>query len=361
MNNKKWTTYWSRSQRGLGLIPTTCPKHHHLTFKTLPQSQMIRLRFAAMYETQPINIANVYISDKKTTCHITFQGQQSYLLKPQETLWSDDIDISQMNQSQLSIDYDIITDDSYHFVSGFEAMDYDVFESSPQQIYGLTHIELQGSLQGCLCVFGDSIVEQGHYTRILQEEYMKKGYSVINLGLSGNRLLRQIEYVDLNDTDNPDVLTSLPQQVYQNISIDKQCFGVSGVKRFVQDAMDCHNIAQMIIAIGVNDIYQPGTFCANINELPTSQQMSEGYLQLQTLIKDIPTLWCMITPFINNPHWTQDKEKLRQEVNQWLCREMKQTVCLDDLTKEDFQDDGLHPNLIGGKIIAKEIKKCINI
>ena len=58
----------------------------------------------------------------------------------------------------------------YHFVSGFERMDYDVFKEAPQQIYALNSIELQGSLKGCLCVFGDSIVEQGNYTRILQEK-----------------------------------------------------------------------------------------------------------------------------------------------------------------------------------------------
>ena len=40
---------------------------------------------------------------------------------------------------------------------------------------------------------------------------------------------------------------------------------------------------------------------------------------------------------------------------------MKQTVCFDDLTKEDINEDGLHPSLLGGKKMAKEIEKCLNI
>ncbi|WP_270524765.1 SGNH/GDSL hydrolase family protein [Longibaculum muris] len=361
MPNNQWTTYWSRAQRGLGLIPTPCLKHQHMTLKAIPQSHMLRLRFAAFYETQPIEITNVYLSDSHNHYRLFFQGQEKVTLKPQDACWSDGIDIHEMNQSALTLDYDIVVSPDYHFVSGFERMDYDVFKEAPQQIYALNSIELQGSLKGCLCVFGDSIVEQGNYTRILQEKAMEKGYSLINLGLSGNRLLRQIECVDLQDTDNPEITQVLTQKVYQNISIDKQCFGISGLSRFIKEAKECHQVYQYIIAIGVNDLYQPGTFCALMSELPTLEDMQKGYMSLSEMIQDIPTLWCEITPFINNPHCTKEKEERRQQINLWLNQTMNQTICFDNLTKEDMNEDGLHPNLLGGKKMAKEIEKCLNI
>lgn len=84
---------------------------------------------------------------------------------------------------------------------------------------------------------------------------MTKGYSFIQLGLSGNRLLRQLEAVDLYARN------------YTNITIDKQCFGIAGIERFQREALECHQIKQIMIAIGINDLYQPGTFCAQISEL----------------------------------------------------------------------------------------------
>ena len=101
--------------------------------KAIPQSHMLRLRFAAFYETQPIEITNVYLSDSHNHYRLFFQGQEKVTLKPQDACWSDGIDIHEMDQSELRLDYDIVVSPDYHFVSGFERMDYDVFKEAPQQ------------------------------------------------------------------------------------------------------------------------------------------------------------------------------------------------------------------------------------
>jgi lysophospholipase L1-like esterase len=358
--NNQWVTWWSRAQRGLRLLSQKCPQHHTVYLKEMPKSQKIRLRFAAFYDTQSITIQNVYCYEKGKSKKypITFKNQQTYQLTPQSSIWSDALDLNYINQSHLVIEYDILSDEGYTCASGFELKDYDVFVASANQIYGLCSLELLGSsLKGCLCAFGDSIVEQGHYTRILQEKALTKGYSFIQLGLSGNRLLRQLEAVDLYGRN------------YTNITIDKQCFGIAGIERFQREVLECHQIKQIMIAIGINDLYQPGTFCAQTSELPEIEEMKKGYLLLKNMISDIPALWCGITPFIGNSDWTLPKEKIRLQINEWIEYAFINSINFDDLLLDDQNQyiqenhigDYLHPSAIGGNKMAKEMSQCLNI
>ncbi len=366
-NNKKWTTWWSRSQRGLGLITQKCPTHHRIVLKTIPNSQKLRLKFASYYDTQNIVIENIYCFDLGKKYQITCCGQTFYELCPNEDIITDEIEV---NSQELIIEYDIITKSGYTCVSGFEYMDYDPFHQAPNQIYALQSIELYSDeLKGCLCFFGDSIVEQGNYTRILQKELRERGYSLINLGLSGNRLLKQIQYVNLDETYNKDILNIVhTNQVYKDISLDKQCFGISGLQRYSREVLSCHNIKCIVIAIGVNDIYQPGTFCAHQDELPTLKEMQEGYKQLQNN-QNIPMLWCGITPFIGNNHHTLIKEQRRLDNNHWMKKVFDHYIEFDHLFINEnkvlksglFQDDCLHPTKDGGNLMAKEMMKYLYI
>lgn len=363
-----WTTWWSRVQRGLGLINQKCPKHHCIVMDEIPQSKSMRLKFAAYYDSQAIKIENVYCYDGAIKKQVTFKNQNEYHLDGGCDVYSDEIEIK---SQVIKIEYDLLSFDDYHCVSGFEHMDYDGFIEAPQQIYGLTSIDLKSDeLNGCICVFGDSIVEQGNYTRIIQSDLKETGYSLINLGLSGNRLLKKIEYVDLSATDNQEVLeaTNKYKRIYRDIDINKQCFGISGVDRYSREVLSCQNIKAIIIAIGVNDIYQPGTFCSHISELPTLKQMQDAYLLLEKQTKQIPIISLQLTSFMGNPHATSKKEQLRLDINKWLNEYFERNVGFDCLLIDQnnqlkpgtFQDDCLHPNSEGGKIMAKEIKKCLN-
>lgn len=361
-----WTTWWSRAQRGLGFIPQKCPKHHRIVMDKIPKSKSMRLKFAAYYDSQAIKIKNAYCYDGTIKKQVTFKNQNEYLLDSGSDVYSDEIEI---NSQAIRIEYDLISASNYYCVSGFEHMDYDGFIEAPQQVYGLVRIDLKSDeLNGCICVFGDSIVEQGNYTRIIQKDLKEIGYSLINLGLSGNRLLKKIEYVDFSATDNQEVLeaTNKYNQIYQDIAINKQCFGISGVDRYLREVLSCQNIKAVIIAIGVNDIYQPGTFCSHISELPTLKQLQDGYLFLEKQTRQIPIISLQLTSFVGNPHATSKKEQLRLEINKWLNEYFERSVGFDyllinnQLKPGTFQDDCLHPNSEGGKIMAKEIKKCLN-
>lgn len=360
LNNKKqWTTWWSRGQRGLALLSKKCPQHHRVVLKDIPMSSKIKVRFAAFYDTQPIQIENVYIYETNKRHSVTFEKNKIWLLQSKESIYSDEIEIT---SKSIVIEYDIITDNEYYCASGFEYMDYDPFMEAPKQIYALQSIELYSDvLKGCICFFGDSIVEQGNYTRIIQAYYAKQKYAVINLGISGNRLLKELEYVNITNTK-----TSL-QGIYQDISIDKQCFGIRGLQRYQREVLTCKNIKCIVLAIGINDVYQPGTFCAHQKELPTLTALEEGYLQLFQFTNDIPFIWCSITPFIKNIEVTIEKEEIRKKINQRMLEHVKYYIDFDHVFikenttfKEDtMQPDYLHPSVTGGKAMAKEILQCL--
>ncbi len=337
---KQWTTYWSRSQRGLGMSEKKCQKHQRFVLKTIPSSSQIKLKFAAYYDIDDILIKNVYIIDGKIKRKATFLYQETYLLNPGRDIYTDEIDITSQN---IIIEYDIETRSPYTCQSGMSMYDYDCFiEGGYPIIYALCGIDLYThELNGCICVFGDSIVEQGHYTRILKEKYASLGYSVINLGVSSNRLLRQIEYLNGNT----------------NIPMHMQWFGIAAIERYATEVLSCQNIKRIIIAIGINDLYQPGSYCAAVHELPTLQEMYKGYQSLYHMTSCIPITFLSLTPF-------HARNELRVEVNQWLLQHFQHTIDFDDifmnhgqLVSDVYQPDYLHPNELGGHMMAQKILK----
>ena len=353
---KKWTTWWSRAQRGLGVLNQKAPQHHRIVLTSIPSSQSIRFKFAAYYDTQDIMIENVLCHDSYVSRTVTFHGQSSCQLFPGKDILSDEI---QMDSNELTLEYEIVTQEGYNCVSGFEYMDYDPFRQAPKQIYALQSIELfSEELKGCVAYFGDSIAEQGHCARLLQQALIRQGISLLNLGLSGNRLLHQLEHVDLRNTPL--------NKVAENIEISKQCFGISGIERYPKEVLSCQNLKMIIVAVGINDIYQPGTFCAYQEQLPTFSQMQNAYEQLNT---DVPMLWCGITPFRLNADWTEAKEKLRLEINAWIKERFQNTIDFDYLFHNEknviiedlLQKDGLHPTKAGGTVMAKEMIKWFKL
>ena len=136
---KKWTTWWSRAQRGLGVLNQKAPQHHRIVLTSIPSSQSIRFKFAAYYDTQDIMIENVLCHDSHVSRTVTFHGQSSCQLFPGKDILSDEI---QMDSNELTLEYEIVTQEGYNCVSGFEYMDYDPFRQAPKQIYALQSIEL---------------------------------------------------------------------------------------------------------------------------------------------------------------------------------------------------------------------------
>lgn len=361
MNMNNWTTWWSRAQRGVGLLTKNNPSNIKLTVNKIPKCKSMRFTFGACYDCQPVTIKDVFCCNDTTKVAVTFKGQSYYQIEPGEMIVCDAIDM-QAFDDKITLTYEIVTKQDYYCVSGFGVESYDKVSTEQSIVYLLRNIEVLGSsLKGCICAFGDSITEQGNWTTPLTTMLEEQGYALLQLGISGNRLLRELETVTIRKDYYEDM--NLEHKVYTQIPLAKQCFGKAGVKRFMEDVLTCHNCKGLLLALGVNDLYQPGTFCASMQEFPTVENMIQGYDYIQSMFDKEKILVIGITSFLGSEASSIGKEEVRQQINQWLESQFDNYVSFDQwllneygqMKKEYHNGDYLHPNAQAGLLMAKDI------
>lgn len=360
-----WTTWWSKAQRGMGVQPLHFTSSQEVHIK-LPTCSMIRFRFSAFYDTSSFTIKNASFKylQNHTKYEVMFHGCNDVIIHPQDSIISDPIVCKFQVNEEIMLTYEICGKENC--MSGVSLSSLDEVSSLKNEVYGFHGVDVvSDELKGCICVFGDSIVEQGMYTSVLRTTCLPYGYVVVNAGISGNRLLRGLE-----DVLYPQV--NGQTQRLRDIPLSKQCFGIAGVNRFYRDVISSHqNVCNVVIAIGINDLYQPGSFCANRKEFPSLYDMKQGYVALQSMLKktQIRYTFCAITPFFDAVLKDTKKESLRMQVNTWLRQTYEDVsfVCFDDELMDEhhalqahFHDgDGLHPSAKGGGVMAKVLEKEI--
>lgn len=373
MKTDSWITCWSHAQRGCGLVQKNDESHQRIEIHHLPYASAIRFRFSNFYDIQTIEIQHAKITWRNKTIPLYFQHTSTYHLASDETILSDPLDINITSSDVLVLEYDIIS--SHPCTSGIDVSRDKNISTNGTLVYVFHGIDIvSDEIKGCICAFGDSIVELDQWTQVLAPMVKEKGYILINQGISGNRILRDLQHIKI-DAAHASILegTTAKQEiketvVFDQIPITKQCFGKPGIKRLKKEILDTHcHMRAMICAIGVNDLYQPGTFCADISELPTLLEMQQAYTYMWKEIKDAGSILLAagITSFLKSDGGSEEKERMRQDVNTW----MKQStlpdgfVAFDDvlcdehhvLLDEVHDGDHLHPNVIGGKKMAKKI------
>lgn len=353
MSQARWTTWWCRAQRGLGLVPWVSQQCVEVT---LPVCSKIRIRFASYYDTSDAVLDNVVLTTPHQRKSITFSCSSHCYLSANTSICSDEIELPP-NTHQVTLTYQLHASRTN---SGITLTMEDEVTSSSTHVFALQGIDVYTTQYiGCVVAFGDSITEQGHWTRVLRRDLEKLGYRLLNLGISGNRLLRQLETVYLNGELGEG--TQVP--------LEKQVFGLSGIQRFYRDVFSNTPISLIIMALGINDLYQPGSFCASIQELPTLKELQEGYETLCAIAKQqqTPMVAQCMTPFAHCEHDTIEKEHIRSLWNQWLCsfRMHACAISFDHILMGEHQElkqcyhdgDHLHPNPLGGEQMANIIKE----
>lgn len=373
MKTDSWVTWWSHAQRGCGLINQNQTTHQCITIHHLPEVSAIRFRFSNFYDIQDVKIANVRLTYHDQVFPVTFQQASTYILHQDETILSDSMDIHILSKDSLILDYDIISLQAC--TSGIDVSNDQDIQTDGEVIYLFHGMDIiSKDIKGCICAFGDSIVEMAQWTNVLKEMLKENGYVLLNHGISGNRLLKDLQHIQM-DASHAYILEGTTAQqdikepiIFQHIPITKQCFGKPGIKRLKKEILDTHcHMKAIICAIGVNDLYQPGTFCADISELPTLEDMKQAYTNAWQQIKasGCHLLVAGITSFLKSDGASIEKEKMRLALNEW----MKQStvpdgfVAFDDILCDTnhvlFDDvhigDHLHPNQTGGKKMANKI------
>ena len=186
--------------------------------------------------------------------------------------------------------------------------------------------------KGAVIAFGDSITQGGMWSYTLAEKLKSP---VLNMGISGNRLLRDC-----------------------NMPIVKGLLGEAALKRFDRDVLTRQGAKAVIVLLGTNDIGQPGSPAAKKDEAVTADDLIRGYIELGKRIKaaGLKGYICTLTPFRHyRMGYIGDSFFIREQINSWI-RENKifdgyydfdKMICTegdDKLQPEYDSGDHLHPS-----------------
>ncbi len=162
--------------------------------------------------------------------------------------------------------------------------------------------------------------------------------AVINMGIAGNRVLRE--------TDG---------------------FGASALARFDRDVLTRPGVRWVVLAEGGNDIafgFMPGM---PESERATAEDIIAGYRMLigRARSHGLRILGCTLTQFGGTFVFTEESERMRQDVNRWIrdSGAFDAVVDLDAATRDPAEPtklraefdsgDGIHPNDAGNQAIAE--------
>lgn len=162
--------------------------------------------------------------------------------------------------------------------------------------------------------------------------------AVVNTGIAGNRVLRE--------TDG---------------------FGASALARFDRDVLTRPGVRWVVLAEGGNDIafgFMPGM---PESERATAEDIIAGYRMLigRARPHGLRIIGCTLTQFGGTFVFTEESERMRQDVNRWIrdSGAFDAVVDLDAATRDPAEPtklraefdsgDGIHPNDAGNQAIAE--------
>ena len=332
-----------------------------------------RLVFAEDYGKAPARYvgAAVDVAGKKE--RITVAGEQGFTVRPGERVVSDRVNIP-IGSGEIVTLYLSMGENSSHSETTLEQKHtakgdfcWEGFEAAPYQcplpgapfterLCGLKELQVEVNESadvGSIAVFGDSIAESAVWIKPLQKRIQAENSRVtlLNLGIGGNRLLRD---------------TNVPMMMGIN------AFGRAGLQRLEGDVLSLSGVKAVIVAMGINDISQPGgmpAFSPPMSELCSADELKAGLTEVaeKCRARGLAVIGATITPFKGFPAYNETTAQLRSEVNNWIltCGLFDAVLDLGKLlgSAEDCEampdewqvGDHLHPNPVGGAAAAEQI------
>jgi lysophospholipase L1-like esterase len=229
----------------------------------------------------------------------------------------------------------------------------------------LAEVDVEAGAGAAVVVFGDSIASGAVTTmdanrrwpdllarRLLDAPVSSPAagsaarLGIVNRGIGGNRLLR-----------DPAI---------------QPIFGRAALDRFERDVLDTAGVRAVIVAIGINDIGHPGMQDVPADQLPTPEELTDGYRELiqRAHKRGIAVIGVTMTPVegtVYPGYATPEKERIRHVVNGWISLAGKFDGVIDaDLAVRDpahptrllpdyDSGDHLHPNDRGMQAIANAV------
>jgi lysophospholipase L1-like esterase len=329
-----------------------------------------RVRLSNTMGKTPLVIgeARVALSTGKNTINsetdrqLTFGGISSTTIPPGAVMYSDPVDMRFSSQADLAISlylpekteaktvHTLGKQTNYISTSGNHTAAHALqTKSTSSSWYFLAGVDiLTHKNTSAVVAFGDSITDglnaavdtNNRWTDYLARRLLSRSdidtKGVLNLGISGNRILHE--------------------QV-----------GPSALSRFDRDVIAQSGVTHLILLEGINDI--------GYSDLPGSQeqvsakQIIAGYKQLIARAKThgLKVIGATLLPYEGGSYYTQQGEAKRQEVNQWIRESGAYDAVIDfDKAMRDPQrptrlnplfdsGDHIHPNETGFLAMANAV------
>jgi lysophospholipase L1-like esterase len=365
--DQKTQLAWQASWRNAPQPPIASgPSHDGFTNQTVRMivhptagGQAVRVRLSNLYGTAPLQVGKVAVAEQdtgptavaSTQRVVTFDGSGSITIPAGGETLSDAVPFETRAGRNLLVSLYLTGSTgptTWHnkaqatsYISGPGDWTTEPggspFQSITPSWFFLDGLDvLTHPLAGTIVAFGDSITDGAYSTIDADHTYVDwlarrlGDYAVLNEGIGGNEVL----------ADTPGG-------------------GQSALMRFQRDALEQPGLTDVIFLEGVNDIGANATV----------QQLIDGMTQIidQAHAHCLRIVGGTITPFKNSVYYTDDHEKTREAVNQWI-RTSGQFDAVADFDKalRDKSDPlvidpryhtvgDLHPNDAGYKAMAAAV------
>jgi lysophospholipase L1-like esterase len=389
-----WIGTWGASPQGATVGPARSFQNQtvRLIVHTSAGGKRVRIKISNTYGDQPLALGAAHVArradgadiDPGSDRTLKFNGKGSATIAAGEIITSDPVELDVQPLSDLAISLFFpknVVVSTLHVLAlqtNYVAAETGNSTATAKLTVGktisfwpfLTGVDVAASPRGATIVaFGSSTTDGDGSTKdgnhrwpdVLAERLQKAGggnaeIGVLNEGIIGNRLL--------SDIHSPRQAGGPFQEVLDRLG---PALGEAGAKRFDRDVLGQAGVRYVVLVLGINDILFPGAFIPT-SESVDAQNVIEGNRQLiaRAHKKGIRAIGTTIPPFedatFQEPvihFYTPEKERARQEVNQWVrtSGEFDGVIDFDEVLRDPDHparllakyeaDDHLHANDAG--------------
>lgn len=369
----KWVGTWNTSPQLVE--PNNNPPNPGLSNNTIRQivhvsigEETLRVRFTNEFSTNPVTLNEVHIAvsegggtiDPVTDQIIYFDEKKDVTMEPGTTITSDvfEFKLQPLSDVAITIYFGETSPDvtghpgsrtTSYILTGNEVSTIDFSAAvKTDHWYIINGIDVMApDSAAAVVVLGNSITDgRGSGTnkqnrwpdelaRRLYENPATQQVAVLNSGIGGNCVLRT-------------------------------CLGPSALNRFNRDVLNLNGVKWLIILEGINDIGQAG---GSQGSDKVAQDLISAFGQMidSARARGILVYGATLLPFGESFYYTEDHERARQTVNEWIRNSGRFDAVIDldealrdpdnplKLLPEADTGDHLHPNETGHRMMAEAV------
>ena len=376
--NAPFVSAWGASQQGQGEAKISNATVRMIARVTIG-GDAVRIRLDNTFGKTPVTFANASIAPRVRGAAVavgevkplTFRGQGTVTVAPGATAVSDPVALHVDAQQDLAVSLFVTGEaqpsqhnnaqtTSYVTENGdgdaTSSADGKPFTGRTTSMYWLKRIDVQAAGASTIVAFGDSITDgtcttldaHDRWEDLVAQRLALAGakLAVVNEGIGGNTVTTAANYMPPINSD-PAVL------------------------RFDRDVLSHPGVSHVVIFVGTNDVRRGASAQLVIGGLKSLIERVRG---ARTPIKVVGATMVprhTTVPGVADTGWTDEKTKIRNEVNAWIRKDAGFDAVLDfdrviaskanpDSMEQSYNcGDGVHPSPIGYFQMGKSVDLAV--